>query len=85
MEIIFAIELPPRLYERFPATPERERVTFRTCERTRKGKAKVVVAVDVAGGGDVKAFFRGIGNTRKRAKEAAARCAVRELTKRNLF
>ena len=76
----------PRLYERFPATPDRERVTFRSCERNRAGKAKVVVEVDLTGDrGARAAFFRGIGNTRKRAKEAAARCAVRELTRRNLF
>ena len=82
--MIYLIESPPlpRLYERFPASPERERVTFRSCERTRAGKAKVVVEVDLSGKA---AFFRGIGNTRKRAKEAAARCAVRELTRRNLF
>ena len=46
---------------------------------------KVVVEVDVLGDGIKNFKFRGIGNTKKRAKEAAARCAVRELTKRNLF
>ena len=46
------------MYERFPpATPERERVKFRSCERTRRGKAQVVVEVDVSGEGD-KALFR---------------------------
>ena len=49
--------MSPRLYERFPATPERERMKFRSCERTRRGKAQVVVEVDVSGEGD-KALFR---------------------------
>ena len=76
-----------RLYERFPSDPDHERVKFRPLEKTKKGKAQVLVEVEVglASGRAKQFFFRGIGNTKKRAKEASARCAIRELIKRNLF
>jgi endoribonuclease Dicer len=66
------------LMERFP-----EKTVFRKMKRTERGKANVIVEVLVDNG--EKFLFRGLGNVNKRAKDAAARCATRELTKRGMF
>ena len=62
-----------QLFEKFP-----EQITF---EKPVVTKSKTVSMVVLVGQKDK---FRGIGPNKKTAKLAAARCALRELKKRNI-
>ncbi len=70
-----------RLMERFPESTE-----FKKLETTARGKAnvKVLVTVDPHDPDSVLSF-RGLGSRQKNAKDAAARCAIRALTKAGRF
>ena len=67
------------LFEMFP-----ERVTFRKSSKTPARSNKTITVVEIASANGKSVMFRGQGNNGKAAKDAAARCAIREVKKRNL-
>lgn len=67
------------LHEMFP-----ERVTFRKSKTQPKSTNKTIFVAEIATANGESLKFKGQGNNGKAAKEAAARCAIREVKKRNL-
>ena len=65
------------IFERFP-----EKVQFKNVISRPDGKVSMEAVVSFQNG-DKK--FRGIGDNKKFAKTAAAKCAIRELKKKNMF